>query len=276
MVWNFPESTSDLIDRPAKEYYDDVDDVHSIMKESNNPLQKLVREFYDDINSINDESTVHPLQKPGKEYYDDIDVIGSVKEGLPKTGNAKKGNTPDYKNVPESSSAVGEKKGQLTESTVHPLQKPGKEYYDDIDVIGSVKEGLPKTGSGKKGNTPDYENVPECSSAVGEKKGQFTESTVHPLQKPGKEYYDDIDVIGSVKEGLPKTGTSQRGSTSSYENVPECTSAIREKKLQVAGLPKTGNEKRGITSDYENVPECSSALGEKKWQLTGHILKPDP
>ncbi|XP_069796108.1 uncharacterized protein [Narcine bancroftii] len=276
MVWNFPESTSDLIDRPAKEYYDDVDDVHSIMKESNNPLQKLVREFYDDINSIND--------------------------GLPKTGSEKKGNTPDYENIPECSSAVGEKKGQLTESTVHPLQKPGKEYYDDIDVIGSVKEestvhplqkpgkeyyddidvigsvkeGLPKTGSGKKGNTPDYENVPECSSAVGEKKGQFTESTVHPLQKPGKEYYDDIDVIGSVKEGLPKTGTSQRGSTSSYENVPECTSAIREKKLQVAGLPKTGNEKRGITSDYENVPECSSALGEKKWQLTGHILKPDP
>ncbi|XP_069796110.1 uncharacterized protein [Narcine bancroftii] len=276
MVWNFPESTSDLIDRPAKEYYDDVDDVHSIMKESNNPLQKLVREFYDDINSIND--------------------------GLPKTGSEKKGNTPDYENIPECSSAVGEKKGQLTESTVHPLQKPGKEYYDDIDVIGSVKEGLPKTGNAKKGNTPDYKNVPESSSAVGEKKGQLTESTVHPLQKPGKEYYDDIDVIGSVKEestvhplqkpgkeyyddidvigsvkeGLPKTGTSQRGSTSSYENVPECTSAIREKKLQVAGLPKTGNEKRGITSDYENVPECSSALGEKKWQLTGHILKPDP
>ncbi|XP_072122263.1 uncharacterized protein [Mobula birostris] len=207
------------------EYYADIDGEKGSLKGS----LGLRKEYYDDVEG--NDMEMQKVNGGGKEGYDDI---GSPTEPKRKSGTACK-----------------------------PAQKPGTEYYDDVDDPESLKEGITRK-SAQSPRNEYYDDVDDPDSMKGEITGE-------QAQKPGKEYYDDVDDLDSVKEGMLQAGEVKKASGGDYENVPENSSALGGRRGHSTGMLQAGEVKKASGGDYENVPENSSALGGRRGHSTGML-----
>ncbi|XP_072909944.1 uncharacterized protein [Hemitrygon akajei] len=180
-----------------------------------------------------------------KEYYDDVE--GNDVEMQEINGGGKEG----YDDI-----------GSPTEPKWKSAQKPGTEYYDDVDDPDSLKQGIAR----KPAERPSNEYYDDVDDPDTLKEG----ITGEQAQKPEKEYYDDVDDLDSVKEGKLQAGEVKDASGRDYENVPEHSSALAGRG-HPTGKPQAGGAKKSGGGDYENVPEHSSALSGRRGLSTGTL-----